>query len=121
NVSIQNFMFTLLATNALLAGLSWAAFHVIGLENAGAWALAAGLLHFIPYAGSVVLAAAIGISAFMQFGTFGMVLLTVASALALAGIVGVAVQTWMTGKLARMNPAAVFVALLFWGWLWGVW
>jgi predicted PurR-regulated permease PerM len=121
NVAIQNFMFTLLATNTLLAGLSWAAFHVIGLENAGAWALAAGLLHFIPYAGSVVLAAAIGISAFMQFGTFGMVLLTVASALALAGIVGVAVQTWMTGKLARMNPAAVFVALLFWGWLWGVW
>jgi hypothetical protein len=26
-------------------------FHLIGLENAGAWALAAGLLHFIPYAG----------------------------------------------------------------------
>jgi len=20
-----------------------------------------------------------------------------------------------------MNPAAVFIALLFWGWLWGVW
>jgi predicted PurR-regulated permease PerM len=20
-----------------------------------------------------------------------------------------------------MNPAAVFVSLLFWGWLWGVW
>ena len=121
NVAIQNFMFTLLATNTLLAGVSWAAFHIIGLENAGAWALAAGLLHFIPYAGSVVLAVCIGISAFMQFGTFGMMLLTVASALALAGIVGVVVQTWMTGKLARMNPAAVFVALLFWGWLWGVW
>jgi predicted PurR-regulated permease PerM len=121
NTAIQNFMFTLLSTNALLAVLSWAAFHLIGLENAGAWALAAGLLHFIPYAGSVVLAVAIGISAFMQFGTIGMVLLTVASALALAGIVGVVVQTWMTGRLARMNPAAVFVALLFWGWLWGVW
>ncbi len=121
NVSIQNFMFTLLATNTLLAGLSWIAFYLIGLENPGAWALAAGLLHFIPYAGSAILAAAIGISAFMQFGTYGMALVTVATALALAGIVGVAVQTWMTGKLARMNPAAVFVALLFWGWLWGVW
>jgi predicted PurR-regulated permease PerM len=121
NLSIQNFMFTLLATNTLLAILSWIVFYLIGLENPGAWALVAGLLHFIPYAGSAVLAVALGVTAFMQFGTYGMVLLTVVSALALAGIVGMVVTTWMTGKLARMNPAAVFVALLFWGWLWGVW
>jgi predicted PurR-regulated permease PerM len=121
NVSIQNFMFTLLATNTLLAVLSWIVFYIIGLENPGAWALAAGLLHFIPYAGSAVLAVTIGITAFMQFGSYGMALVTVAAALALAGVVGMVVTTWMTGKLARMNPAAVFVALLFWGWLWGVW
>jgi predicted PurR-regulated permease PerM len=121
NMSIQNFMFTLLATNTLLAVLSWVVFYIIGLENPGAWALAAGLLHFIPYAGSAMLAVAIGISAFMQFGTYTMALVTVAAALALAGIVGMVVTTWMTGRLARMNPAAVFVALLFWGWLWGVW
>ncbi len=121
NVSIQQFMFVLLATNTLVAGLSWIAFHLIGLENAGAWGLAAGLLHVIPYAGSATLAVALGISAFMQFGSWTMVLATVGSALAIASIVGMAVATWMTGKIARMNPAAVFVALLFWGWLWGVW
>jgi predicted PurR-regulated permease PerM len=27
----------------------------------------------------------------------------------------------MTGKIAKMNAAAVFISLLFWGWLWGVW
>jgi predicted PurR-regulated permease PerM len=31
------------------------------------------------------------------------------------------IATYMTGKIAKMNPAAVFVSLLFWGWLWGVW
>jgi predicted PurR-regulated permease PerM len=121
NLSIQQFMFMLLVTNTLLAGLSWIAFRFIGLENAGAWALAAGLLHVIPYVGSAALGAALGVSAFLQFGTWTMVLATVGSALAIAGIVGIAVATWMTGKLARMNPAVVFVALLFWGWLWGVW
>jgi predicted PurR-regulated permease PerM len=25
------------------------------------------------------------------------------------------------GILANMNSAAVFIWLLFWGWLWGVW
>ncbi len=121
NLSIQNFMFMLLATNTLLAALSWVAFRLIGLENAGAWALAAGLLHVIPYAGSAILGIAVGITAFLQFGSWSMALVTVGLSLAIASIVGLAVATWMTGKLARMNPAAVFVALLFWGWLWGVW
>jgi len=31
------------------------------------------------------------------------------------------VTTWMTGRIAKMNSAAVFISLLFWGWLWGVW
>ena len=26
----------------------------------------------------------------------------------------------MNGKLAKMNATVVFIALLFWGWLWGV-
>ena len=34
-------------------------------------------------------------------------------------LVGTVVATWMTGRFARMNAAAVFVSLLFWGWLWG--
>jgi predicted PurR-regulated permease PerM len=27
----------------------------------------------------------------------------------------------MTGKIAKMNATAVFIGLLFFGWLWGVW
>jgi predicted PurR-regulated permease PerM len=121
NVSIQQFMFMLLATNALLAGLSWAVYYLIGLENPGAWALAAGVLHMIPYAGTALLVAALGVTAFIQFGSWVMVLVTAGASLALAGLVGLAVTTWMTGRQARMNHAAVFIALLFWGWLWGIW
>jgi predicted PurR-regulated permease PerM len=121
NVSIQNFMFMLLTTNALLALLSWGAFLALGLENAGAWALAAGLLHFIPYAGPAVAAVAVGISAFLQYDTWSMAFAVAGASLAIATLVGMVVATLMTGKQARMNSAAVFVALLFWGWLWGVW
>jgi predicted PurR-regulated permease PerM len=34
---------------------------------------------------------------------------------------GCGVLTWMTGQIANLNAVAVFIALLFWGWLWGVW
>jgi predicted PurR-regulated permease PerM len=119
--SIQKYLFMLLVTNVLVAILAWIAFRVIGLENAGAWAVASGLLHVIPYLGPGVTAAAIGMAAFMQFDSFPMAFFVCGISLAIATLVGTFVTTWMTGRIAKMNAAAVFISLLFWGWLWGVW
>ena len=121
NRSIQKYMLMLLTTNLLVALLSWIAFHWIGLENAGAWAAAAGMLHIVPYLGPAVTAIATGMAAFMQFESFPMALLVAGASLAIATVVGTFVTTWMTGRIAHMNSAAVFISLLFWGWLWGVW
>jgi predicted PurR-regulated permease PerM len=121
NASIQRYMLMLLATNVLVGLLTWAALRGIGLENAGAWAVAAGLLHVIPYFGPAVTAAGLGMAAFMQFDTLSTALLVAGASLAIATLVGTFVTTWMTGRIARMNTAAVFISLLFWGWLWGVW
>ncbi len=121
NGSIQKVMLMLLTTNLLVGLLSWIAFHWIGLENAGAWAAAAGLLHIVPYLGPGVTAVATGMAAFMQFESFGMALLVAGASMAIATVVGTFVTTWMTGRIANMNSAAVFISLLFWGWLWGVW
>lgn len=119
--AIQNYMLTLLVANILLGLLSWVAFRWIGLDNAGAWAVAAGVLHFIPYLGPVLTALATGMAAFMQFESLSMVVLVSFSSLAIATLVGTVLVTWMSGKMTKMNTTAVFVALLFWGWLWGVW
>ncbi|RLJ68591.1 AI-2E family transporter [Sulfurisoma sediminicola] len=119
--SIQRYMFMLLVTNLLVALLTWIALSWLGLENAGAWAVAAGLLHLVPYLGPIVTAVVIGMAAFMQFDTLSMMLLAGGTSLAIATVVGHFVTTWMTGRIARMNTAAVFVSLLFWAWLWGVW
>ena len=121
NGSIQKYMLMLLTTNLLVALLSWIAFRWIGLENAGAWAAVAGLLHIVPYLGPGVTAVATGMAAFMQFESFALALLVAGASLAIATVVGTFVTTWMTGRIANMNSAAVFVSLLFWGWLWGVW
>ena len=121
NGSIQKYMVMLLTTNVLVGLLAWIAFHWMGLENAGAWAVAAGMLHVIPYFGPALTAGAVGMAAFMQFDSFPMVLLAAGTSLAIATLVGTFIATWMTGKIARMNAAAIFISLLFWGWLWGVW
>ncbi len=89
--------------------------------DAGAWAVAASLLPIILYFGPAVTAAAIGMAAFIQFNSLSMVLLVAGTSLAIATVIGTFVTTWMTGRIARMNTAAVFVTLLFWTCLWGVW
>jgi predicted PurR-regulated permease PerM len=121
NGSIQGYMFMLLVTNGLLALLTWGAFTWIGLDNAGAWAILAGLLHIMPYFGPLLTTLATGVIAYLQFESLPPVLLVMGASLGLATLVGLLVTTLMTGRIARMNAAAVFVSLLFWGWLWGVW
>jgi predicted PurR-regulated permease PerM len=121
NTSIQNYMFMLVVTNTILALMMWVALTAIGLENAGAWAIFAGLAHVMPYVGPLLITAATGLVAFLQFESLRMVILVGGASLGIATLVGMVVTTWMTGKIAKMNPAAVFVSLLFWGWLWGMW
>lgn len=121
NKSIQSYMFMLLVTNILLGVLLWAVFRWIGLENAGAWAVAGACLHIIPYFGPMIIALATGLTAFMQFQSLSKMFLVSGASLLVAVLVGTFITTWMTGRIAKMNAVAVFIGLLFWGWLWGIW
>lgn len=121
NSSIQNYMFMLLITNAMVGVLTWAAFSWLGLANAGAWAVAASVLHIIPYFGPAITAAVTGMAAFIQFDSLSPALTVGGASLLIATLIGTLVTTWMTGRFAKMNTAAVFISLLFWTWLWGVW
>ena len=119
--SIQSYMFMLVITNVIVGIVSWVAFRMLGLENAGAWAVAAGFMHIVPYFGPVVTAAVTAMAAYMQFDSFSMALLVAGANIVIATIVGVFVTTWMTGRIAKMNSAAVFTSLIFFSWLWGLW
>ena len=121
NQSIQRYMAMLFVTNVVVAILSWGSFRLIGLDNAGTWGIAAGVLHLVPYFGPIVTAAITGVAALMQFGSLGMAVLVGGVSLTIATLVGVVLTTWMTGRIAKMNTVAVFIALLLFGWIWGVW
>lgn len=121
NRTVQRYLVMLLVTNACLGLITWMAFHFLGLQNAGTWALLAAVLHLIPYFGPLLVAAATGVAAFTQFGTFGMALLVSGVSVLIAAFIGTLLTTWMTGRLARMNTVAVFLSLLLFGTIWGVW
>ena len=118
---IQRYLQVQLATSALVGVLTGLALWAIGLENAAVWGIASGVLNLVPYVGSIVMAVLSGGVAFLQFGSSNMAWLVVGASLVIHTIVGNLITPWLTGRASRMNPVAVFVGLLAWGWLWGVW
>jgi predicted PurR-regulated permease PerM len=97
------------------------AFWAIGLEHAAVWGVVACILNFIPYLGAVILAGGSGLIAFVQFASFDMALLVVGVGLAVHILAGNLMTPWLTSRTSRMNAVTLFVGVLAFGWLWGVW
>ena len=108
-------------TSALVGVATGLAFWAIGLENAAVWGIVAAVTNLIPYVGSVIVMAAAGLVAFLQFNSIQMALLVGGVSLVIHTLVGNLLVPWLTSRTSRMNPVAVFVGVIFWGWLWGIW
>jgi predicted PurR-regulated permease PerM len=121
DTQIQWYLLTLLFTNVLIALATWGALVLLGLPNAGMWGALTGLLHAIPYAGTVIAAAGIGLATFVDSGSLPQALVAMGVVFTIAMILGVGFMTWLQGRAAHMNPVAVFIGVLFFGWLWGGW
>ena len=121
DVQVQRFLLVTLLSNGLVAACTWLAFEALGLEHAGVWGVAAGLLHFIPYIGSALVVLGSGAAAFLQFESALQAFAVAGLALLVSGTIGHVFVTWLQSRAARVNPAVLFIALLFLGWLWGIW
>jgi predicted PurR-regulated permease PerM len=121
DVQVQRYLFAMLASNALLGLGTWLAFLALGVDQAGMWGVAAGVLHFVPYLGSALVAVGAGLAAFVQFGSLYWGIAVAGLSLVIAGVVGFVFMTWLHSRFARVNTAVLFIALLFFGWLWGMW
>ena len=121
DVQVQRFLLAMLASNAVVGVGTWLAFVALGLDQAGVWGAAAGVFHFVPYMGPALIALGSGVAAFLQSGSLFYALAVAGVSLLVSGTIGFAFMTWLQSRFARVNAAVLFIALLFFGWLWGVW
>jgi predicted PurR-regulated permease PerM len=121
NKQIARFLFVRVVTSVIVGVVTWIAFRLVGLEQAAFWAVAAGIFNSIPYFGPVIVAAGTAVVAFLQFGTIGMAVYVAGISLAITSVEGWMLTPWLTSRTARTNEVAVFVGLIFWSFLWGIW
>lgn len=118
---IQRYLMVQVLTSVMVGVATWLAFRAIGLEHAAVMGLIAGVLDLVPYIGMVIVTVVSGLMGFLQFDSLNMALLVGGLSLLIHGIEGYVLFPWLTSRASRMNPVAVFVGMLGWGWLWGFW
>jgi predicted PurR-regulated permease PerM len=121
NTQIARFLFVRVVTSIVVGVATWLAFRMVGLEQAALWGLAAGVFNTIPYFGPVIVAAGTAVVAFLQFGTIEMAVYVSGLSLVITTLEGWLLTPWLTSRTARTNEIAMFVGLIFWSFVWGVW
>jgi predicted PurR-regulated permease PerM len=111
----------LLVTNTIVGVVVWAAFSLASLPDAAGWGVTAAVLHVVPYLGMAALTALGAAETFLARESVGAALGMAAFIVVLSTLIGTLVTAWLQGHAAKMNAAAMFIGLVFWGALWGLW
>jgi predicted PurR-regulated permease PerM len=117
---IERFIWVQALTSAAVAVATWLALWWLGIAEPMVWGVLAGVLNIVPYFGPLIVTAGLAIVAFLQFGTIEMAALIAGVALAITTIEGVFLTPHMLSRAAALNHVAIFVAIAFWSWAWGV-
>lgn len=121
NTQISSFIRVQLFTSAIVAVVTMAALWFLGVQQYIIWGLLAGIFNSIPYLGPFLVSGGLSVVAFMQFDDVEKTLIVAGTAFAITSLEGFLLTPALMSRAARMNPVAIFVGLLFWSWIWGIW
>jgi len=121
DAQIERFLLLRVVTSAVVGIATWLAFRWMGVHHAGLWGVAAGVFNSIPYFGPVIVAGATAIAAFLQFETIAMAIYVSGVSVVITSLEGWLLTPWLTSRAARTNEVAMFIGLIFWSFVWGIW
>ena len=121
NRQIERFLIARVAISLIVGVAIWLAFRLLGVDNAGVWGVLSAVFFAVPIVGPVLIVVAATFATFVQFGSVGMAVGVCGLCVVIGTVEGNVLTPWLMSRVGQMNAVAVFVSLLFWGWLWGVW
>lgn len=104
------------ALGAITAGAMWA----LDMPNPLLWGAMAGVLNYVPFLGAATTLVVIAVVSLISEPTILDAALPPLVFFALTAAEGQLVTPALVGRRLTVNPVAVFLALMVWGWMWGV-
>ena len=118
---IERYLVARLLISAIVAGSTWLGLWALGVRQPFVLGLIAGGLNVMPFIGPTSAVVLITLVAFLQFHTLEMAAIAGGWAGLMAVLEGNLISPWLTSRAGELNTVAVFVSVLFWGWMWDVW
>ena len=116
---IGRFVFYQFWSGVVVGVATWLCFWALGVNYPGLWGVAAGVLNCIPYFGPTVVMIAAAVASLLQFKSLAMMAAVSGASVAITSLEGFLLTPIFLGQAARVNSVAVFVSVMFWGWMWG--
>ena len=93
---------------------------LLGFPNPLLWGALVAVLNFVPYVGAIT---SIAMLAMVGLQSFDSVPQALAAPAILGGFVMISAEVvtpYVLGRGLLLNPVAIFIAIVLWGWLWGI-
>lgn len=117
---LSRYMLTISATSSVLGAATGLWLWYLGVPDPLLWGVLAAMLNLTPILGPLLMALMLALVGLSQFDTLGAAMLPAAGFLALNAVESQVLTPAVLGRTMRINPLAIILWLLLWGWLWGV-
>lgn len=118
--SISRFITSISLINAGVGLIVASLMHLLGMPNPILWGVVAGVLNFMPYFGPLIVFTVLVLAGLLSFENIGRALLPACLYLGLHALESNLLTPAVLGRRLTLNPLIIFLALMFWTWLWGI-
>jgi predicted PurR-regulated permease PerM len=116
---LTSYLSVVAVINACVGIFAGIAVYLIGYPNPPAFAVLAFVLNFIPYLGPLIMEVVLFGVGLVTFPTLQQALIAPLVFLAFTTLEGHFITPMIMGARLTLAPITVFIALVFWTWLWG--
>jgi len=117
---VSRYLFTITIINFSLGVVIGIALALYGAPNPVLWGVVAALLNFLPFLGALIGAVLLSIVSFGYYDALSAAIIPPLIYYGASIIEGNLVTPYVVGRRMRLNIVAVFISVVFWGWLWGL-
>lgn len=118
---IQRYLVTKTLISLLAGVVAYGVLLALGVDFPLVWGFLTFLLHYIPNIGGTIAVAFPFTLSLLQFDTFTVPLLVVVLLATIQMILGNILEPRVMAFSLNLSALLILVALIFWGWLWGLW
>lgn len=118
--NISAYLGTVTLINAGVGTTTSIALFLLGMPNPILWGVMVAVLRFIPFLGTFIIIGVLGLVAAVTFDEISQIVVPPLAYLLITVLESQFVTPIVLGRKLTLNPVAIILSMLIWGWLWGV-